>query len=607
MASRFQQQSLWRKLAYFFLILVLFTATLIIRNQSSYGVEAQARDMGIREQDLGEVDLTDKAVRLILTGSRGFALCGLWYTAQQKQIKHEWNELELLVRSLIKLQPHFVTPWLFQSWNLAYNVSVECDRVRDKYFYIARGIGLLADGERQNRANPDMRLYVGIYTQNKFGISDEQNTLRSLYQMSCIDPIERDPSRFRRLEGTRSVIDWDQFEDFCQRHPFLVRRLHDSLRCKMPDEIVDFLAANQKLPSIYEDASEAQDQGERAAKRKPLAEQFPVLPPRSNFDPSELTYDSPLGDDFDNYHAARAWFSYAQDPIVAELKVPRFMAQIIFEGYPARAQSYVAERLAKEGWFDETGWTIANWFPRDKSQPSGSKKPVALGTQRFWAGDAWEKAFQMYKDHGERHDINRTPEQVKTLSPDDRYKYEGDQTLSNFPHFYTTTRVERLREAVTARRNFFQADTLRRGGNRELALATYERPDAFPQWMKILLKFDDFRNDEDQQEELYIIQRKYLNLVRERRGPIIKSLLTLAPPSGTLWLPAQLSPAMPIPLKGPFDDAKFLSEHAIGQALSRPDLPPDPTRPQGLTFAKSVTPRGVRPAVKPPTYAPTGP
>ena len=49
---------------------------------------------------------------------------------------------QVLVRALTKLQPHFITPWLFQSWNLSYNVAVEADRLRDKYFYVTRGIEL---------------------------------------------------------------------------------------------------------------------------------------------------------------------------------------------------------------------------------------------------------------------------------------------------------------------------------------------------------------------------------------------------------------------------------------------------------------------------------
>src|SRR5207247_819817 len=146
-------------------------------------VTSQANELELREITRGEnPELLGSTLRLLLTGSRGAAVTILWKAAIDKQMMNEWNELELIVRSLTKLQPHFLTPWLFQSWNLAYNVSVESDRIRDKYFYMVQGIELLAEGERQNRNNPDLRFNMGFYNQHKIGLSDESNTLRCLYQ-----------------------------------------------------------------------------------------------------------------------------------------------------------------------------------------------------------------------------------------------------------------------------------------------------------------------------------------------------------------------------------------------------------------------------------------
>src|SRR5262249_24619161 len=159
-----------------------------------------------------------------------------------------WNHLELVVNSLTKLQPHFVTPWLFQSWNLAYNVSVESDLIKDKYFYIARGIELLARGERQNRNNPDMRFSLGFYNQHKIGLSDEANTFRCLYQMSCIDPAKRDPDRLRTQDQSGRL---KEFEDFCEKNPMLVRRLKEALKKESPSDIMDFLAENKEIPGRF--------------------------------------------------------------------------------------------------------------------------------------------------------------------------------------------------------------------------------------------------------------------------------------------------------------------------------------------------------------------
>src|SRR5262249_55924781 len=215
-----------RKLVYIGLIVALFTGSWVWRN---YYIKGLADRLAIREQARGEVELTGAVVRLGLTGSRGLATCILWTNAIEKQKKNQWNELEVLVRSLTKLQPHFITPWLFQSWNLAYNVSVESDRVRDKYFYIARGIELLSEGERQNTDHPDLRWSIGFYTQHKICQSDETNYLRSLFQLSLIPPNERDPARFWKQTEKGPVFNWAEFEKFCREHPQLVRRLREGM------------------------------------------------------------------------------------------------------------------------------------------------------------------------------------------------------------------------------------------------------------------------------------------------------------------------------------------------------------------------------------------
>src|SRR5262249_37971576 len=146
-----------------------------------------------------------------------FAVTLLWYDAMDKQKRNEWNELELVVKSITQLQPYFVTPWLYQSWNISFNVAVECDKPRDKYYYISEGIKLLAEGERRNSGtekpgaavnpnrpkfpgNPEMRHYIGFFYQLKIGQSDERLTMRTLLEMSCIDPLERQPERFLEVD-----------------------------------------------------------------------------------------------------------------------------------------------------------------------------------------------------------------------------------------------------------------------------------------------------------------------------------------------------------------------------------------------------------------------
>lgn len=586
MPASYQQQSLFRKLIYFSLIGVLFAATLLLRQ---HVVLPRAEALGLREKNQGQVELTGSALRLTLTGSRGLVVCFLWMTAQDKQIRNEWNELELTVRALTKLQPHFITPWLFQSWNLAYNVSVESERLRDKYFYISRGIDLLSDGERQNQDNPDLRHHIGMYYQNKIGLSDEHTTFRCLFQLSCIDPQQRDPNKLRGVPGDLSAVNLEEFQKFCQAHPFLVRRLREALRYQSPREIVEFLETNRKVPSRFDER--AGIAGGESTPLRPREERFPILPPRpARSAEYEYSNDSDLGDDFDCFLAARAWYSYSQEPLEPPLeRAPRYMMPVIFQGYPARAQTYYAERLQKEGWFDEDPWVVADWFPQPGAGPDGPKQPVRLGdADRNWSGDAWRRAHEMYVSHGREHNLSLPPEEEEKLTPSQRSMYFMRRRVTNFDHFLIATEIESMREAVQARKCFWMADRLRRRGERRKAVAMYEDPRAFgaPQtwdkaaatgWTRLYYDHPKLRADLTSQEDTYDLEMKYMDLVTEvRAGRILPArtavgVVSAGASAGAVWnIPAELLGYTGSPrVRGPFDGVDESGQPLVGAEAKR--------------------------------------
>lgn len=453
-----------RKMIYIGLVLVLFFTSFLWRR---YSIETQATQLAILEQNRGDVELSGSIVRLTLTGSRGLATCWLWINAMEKQKRNQWNELEFYVNALTKLQPHFITPWLFQSWNLAYNVSVESDRPFDKYFYIARGVQLLAEGERKNRDIPELRFYNGFYMQHKICVSDETNVLRSLFQLSMIPPNERDPARFRkRNEAGEVEIILQEFEAFCTKNPKLVRRLATGLRrddenqqirqftCKNITEVVDFLTDSWRVPSVYQETSKTPTQGDWVVKSDnlaTLAQRFPTLPPvrqaedikpQKLFTPAdgfaELTDQSTLDDTTDAHAIARAWFGYAQEPVPPpgdlpgsnrlpedprKQRRPKQMSTLIWRSYPALAQTHLCQNLQQEGWFDSNeAWEIPNWFEPSNRFSNGKVAAVAMppaATSR----EQWDLAARIWKKHGEANHLifKDTAEEINTNQLAQRY------------------------------------------------------------------------------------------------------------------------------------------------------------------------------------------
>ena len=466
-----------RKLVYVFLIIVLIFASIIWRQQA---VDARAVELAIRQDSRGEVELSGELVRLSLTGLRGIATCVLWNQAIEKQKKNQWNELEVLVRTLTKLQPHFITPWLFQSWNLSYNVSVESDRVNDKYYYVTRGIELLAEGERQNQFHPDLRFSIGFYLQHKIMQSDQTNALRSLFQLSLIPPSERDPDRFiiHAADGSEQ-IDWVEFEKFVTNHPQLARRLHSGMlrenqreyknqfTCDEAGEVVRFLRDNWRVPGLYELPEKRPDVAvEGKDVLLPPTLRFPPLPPKPEDRPdlrpnpfkpagdifTELDSTSKLDDAVDGYAISRAWFGYAQEPLPepdelpgsnkaitnrVRQRRPRHLTTLLFRSYPSLTMSSGAERLEQEGWFrpDEAeekkakannrqaqeSWEFPenSWFKERGNKFADGKTAHLVLQPSQHADEIWKLAVRMLTRHGEaNHLLFEDPKQEAQMYQD---------------------------------------------------------------------------------------------------------------------------------------------------------------------------------------------
>jgi hypothetical protein len=292
-------------------------------------------------------------------------------------------------------------------------------------------------------------------------------------------------------------------------------------------------------------------------------------------------------------------------------RMPRYMAPIIFRGYPARGQSFVAEYVERDGWFDDKGWRIkGNWFNDDKF-PDGRDAVVGEGTA--WGQRAWAAAYEAWRTHGVSNGLYFSPEDMKDLEdkakiyrakfnvkPGDRmvglpigqhdkamleaYKshvqlawYDHFRTLTNFPYFYFRSQVEMDPKAVEVRKDLFEAEQYRNTGDRKLAIDKYLV--ALPKWRELMLQHPGFSRDEVQQEDIFEYVARYLEVAHGLYGTRLKQLLLVQdllmqganrPPIPVAWLPpGYLTPQVKPNIATPMDGVDAEGKPLIGESAKR--------------------------------------
>jgi hypothetical protein len=133
--------------------------------------------------DIGEIDPASETIRMATLGLRGFAVSMLWSKANEYKKTEDWTAFQATLEQLARLQPYFIKVWEYQAWNLSYNVSVEVDNVRDRFYYVKQGIKYLKEGIGFNRENPTLLDDLGWFTGNKVGRADEHVIYRRLFKL----------------------------------------------------------------------------------------------------------------------------------------------------------------------------------------------------------------------------------------------------------------------------------------------------------------------------------------------------------------------------------------------------------------------------------------
>lgn len=199
------RRSFVRKIVYLVAIAVLLVPLFWLSQPATIGTKASKgspggqlaklrAQYGLTETQLGEIDPTTETIELATFGMRGVAANLLWEKANRYKMKKDWTNLSATLQQLSKLEPHFISVWRFQAWNLSYNVSAEFDDYRERFRWVIKGIQFLQEGIRHNEREPRLYWDVGWFTAQKLGRADEAKQFRRLY---------KDPDNAYGIHGDR--------------------------------------------------------------------------------------------------------------------------------------------------------------------------------------------------------------------------------------------------------------------------------------------------------------------------------------------------------------------------------------------------------------------
>jgi hypothetical protein len=112
-----------------------------------------------------------------LGGFRGLISNFLWIRANDLQQDDKFFEAAQLADWITKLEPTYAAVWVFQGWNMAYNISVKFKDFPDRWRWVEHGIELLRDdGLRYNPNSVDIYRELAWFYQHKMGANvDDAN------------------------------------------------------------------------------------------------------------------------------------------------------------------------------------------------------------------------------------------------------------------------------------------------------------------------------------------------------------------------------------------------------------------------------------------------
>ncbi|MCP5006750.1 MAG: hypothetical protein GY941_22815 [Planctomycetes bacterium] len=110
-----------------------------------------------------------ETIPITLLGSfRGVLVDFLWIKGIARHQEKEYYELLAINNLIAKLQPHFPSIWIFQAWNMCYNIAHEWESPEDKWNWIRAGLAFAEKGALKNPESGELFFEIGYIYFHKF-------------------------------------------------------------------------------------------------------------------------------------------------------------------------------------------------------------------------------------------------------------------------------------------------------------------------------------------------------------------------------------------------------------------------------------------------------
>ncbi len=155
-----------------------------------------------------------------LGGFRGLISNFLWIRANDLQQDDKFFEAAQLADWITKLEPTFPSVWIFQGWNMSYNISVKFKDFPDRWRWVQRGIELLRDdGLRYNPNSVDIYRELAWQFQHKVGanLDDANMYYKSQWALAMKPFFGPDGTNFDSLLNPQTAADAAQLQDLTNR------------------------------------------------------------------------------------------------------------------------------------------------------------------------------------------------------------------------------------------------------------------------------------------------------------------------------------------------------------------------------------------------------